>query len=268
MHPARLGNTVRLLIGRFVLVIGRVYGRSSPDTIRLSTMHRLLVPAVVLLLAAAGGAGAAPGPAVSIDNVSVRETNFDIVAVLTATLSAPSAEPVTVRYSTADGTADASDYVRDSGTLTFAPGATQARVPVLIKGDALDEADETFFVDLDGARGTVTILDDLADRVPVQVLEATVDARWKVRGGYTRVSRLVVTHAPVEATVDVTCRGGGCPLRSRTATRSLTSLFARAKLRPGATVRITVDAPGQLGRRFAYKVRAGKQPLRTVSVLD
>jgi hypothetical protein len=106
-------------------------------------MHRLLATAVVLLLGAAGGAGAAPRPAVSIDNVSVRETNFDIVAVLTATLAAPSAEPVTVQYSTVDGTADATDYVHDSGTLTFAPGTTQVRVPVMIKGDALDEADET-----------------------------------------------------------------------------------------------------------------------------
>jgi hypothetical protein len=231
-------------------------------------MRGLLAFAVVLLLAAAGGAAAADRPAVSIDNVSVEETNFDVVAVLTAMLASPSPGPVTVQYSTADGTADATDYVPASGTLTFAPGTTQVRVPVLIKGDALDESDETFFVDVDGARGTVTIRDDIDDRVPVEVLEASVDARWSVHRRYTRVSRLVVTRAPATASIDVVCRGGGCPFRGRTAMRNLTRLFAGAKLRPGAAVQVTVDAPGQIGKRFGFKIRAGKQPLRTVSVLD
>jgi hypothetical protein len=231
-------------------------------------MRTLLVSAVVLLLAAAGGAGAAGSPAVSIDNVSEAERNFDTVAVLTARLASPSAETVTVHYSTADGTADATDYVPTSGTLTFAPGTTEVRLPVMIKGDALDESDETFFVDVDGARGAVTIIDDIRDRVPVQVLEASVAARWSVHRRYTRVSRLVVTRAPETAAIDVVCRGNGCPFRSRTATRNLTRLFTGAKLSPGAAVQVTVDAPGQIGRRFGFKIRAGKEPLRTVSVLN
>jgi Calx-beta domain len=229
--------------------------------------RRLFAPAVVLLLLGAGSAGAGT-PALSIDSVRTAETNFDTVAVLTATLASPSANPVTVQYATADGTADATDYVPTSGTLTFAPGQTQARIPVLIKGDALDEADETFFVDVDGARGTVTIVDDLRDRVPVHVLEAAIDARWNVQRRFTRVARLVVARAPATASIDVGCAGKGCPFRFKTATRALTGLFAGAKLRPGTVIQITVDAPGQIGKRFRYGVRAGKAPVRTVAALD
>jgi hypothetical protein len=227
-------------------------------------MPRLLVLAVVLLAVVGNADAAAP---VSIDDVRTQETNFDTVVVLTAALAAPSTEPVTVRYATADGTADATDYVPARGTLTFAPGATTARLPVLIKGDALDEADETFFVEVNGARGSVTIVDDVRDRLPVRVVEAAVDARWLVRRTFTRATRLVVDAAPTSM-VDVTCAGGGCPFRARTASRNLTRLFAGANLRPGAVVRITVDVPGQLGKRFGFKIRAGQRPLRTVAVLD
>jgi hypothetical protein len=137
----------------------------------------------------------------------------------------------------------------------------------MIKGDALDEDDETFFVDLNGARGTVTIVDDVRDRVPVRVVAAAVNARWNVQRRYTRATRLVV-NAPATAAVDVTCAGGGCPFRAGTATPNLTRLFAGAKLRPGAVVRITVDVPGEIGKRFSFKIRAGRQPVRTVAVLD
>ena len=200
---------------------------------------------------------------VSVDNVRVEETNVDTVAVLTATLPSAQSEPVTVHYATVDGTADATDYVPTEGTLTFAPGVTQMRVPVIIKGDALDESDEMFFVDVNGGRGTVTITDDVNDRVPVQVLEATVAARWRVHRTYTRVVRLRVTRAPANASIDVACRGGGCPFRFGVSTRRLEG----AKLRAGARVHVTVDAPGQIGRRFTFKIRAGKPPERSVSIL-
>ena len=211
---------------------------------------------------------AAAAIAFSIDNVTVRETNFDTVAVVTATLAAPSSEPVTVQYATADGTADATDYVPASGVVTFAPGATTARIPIFIKGDALDEEDETFFVDVDGVRGTVTIVDDLEDRLPVRVVAATVAARWQVQRRYTRATRLVVRGAPAIASIDVACSGGGCPFRFKTASRNLTPLFVGAKLRPRAVVQVTVDVPGELGKRFRFKMRAGKPPVRSVRVLD
>ena len=48
-----------------------------------------------------------------------------------STLSTASANPVTVGYSTANGTATAgADYTATSGTLTFAPGVTRRPSPV------------------------------------------------------------------------------------------------------------------------------------------
>ena len=62
-------------------------------------------------------------------------------------LSAASPQPVTAAWSTANQTAKAgSDYERGSGSVTFAPGQREAVVRVLIKGDRLREADETFRV--------------------------------------------------------------------------------------------------------------------------
>jgi chitinase len=62
-------------------------------------------------------------------------------------LSAASTSPVTVHFATADGTATAgSDYLAQSGTLTFAPGETQKQIQVAAIGDAAVEANEGFTV--------------------------------------------------------------------------------------------------------------------------
>lgn len=194
-------------------------------------------------------------PALAIADGTTIETNFDTVGTLDVSLSAPSADPVTVHWATADGTADATDYVPDSGTLTFAPGQTTAHLGVMIKGDGLDEPDETVFVDLSQAngatilraRGTLTIID--SDPPPIQLLDAWVDARWSVHRSYTRVTRFVI-HRPAETVLHVRCRGGGCPLR------------IGGKLRPGVLVDVRIVAPFKplIGRVFQYRIRAGKAP--------
>ena len=87
------------------------------------------------------------------------------------TLSAASGQQVTVNYADA-GTGTASsgtDYTAlTAGTLTFAAGETSKTITVAVRGDALDEADETVEVKLSGAvnatiataTGTGTITDD------------------------------------------------------------------------------------------------------------
>jgi Calx-beta domain-containing protein len=194
-------------------------------------------------------------PALSIDDDTTLETNFDTIGTLEVTLSAPSADQVTLHWATADGTADATDYVPDSGTLAFAPGQTSTRVGVMIKGDALDEPDETIFVDLSAAsgatiaraRGTLTIID--SDPAPFRLLDAYVDARWSVYKRYTRVTRFDV-HRPRGTVVTLRCRGRGCPLR------------VGARLRPGALVAARIEAPYQplIGRVYRYRIRAAKPP--------
>ncbi len=122
-------------------------------------------------------------PSLSIADVTVIEgTAATTNAVFAVTLSAPSARSITVDWSTANGTAVAgSDYTAASGTLTFAPGTTSQTLTVLVTGDALDEANETFTVNLanptaatiaDGA-GLGTITDDDAPPA-VSIADATV----------------------------------------------------------------------------------------------
>ena len=96
-------------------------------------------------------------PDISISDVQLQEGNdralpeFQFVV----TLSAAATTNVTVDYSTAPGTANASDFVAKSGTLTFQPGETSKTVDIEVRGDEIVESDETFFVDLSNAVGGV-----------------------------------------------------------------------------------------------------------------
>src|SRR5262249_12843336 len=70
-------------------------------------------------------------------------------ATFTVSLSGPSGLPVSVDYSTADGSAMAGDdYTPQSGRLTFAPGETTKSISVSVLGASGDELDETFLLDL------------------------------------------------------------------------------------------------------------------------
>src|SRR6185436_6173530 len=96
-------------------------------------------------------------PSLSIDDVSVNENAG--TATFTVTLSAASGQAVSVNYSMSDGTAtDGNDYTAGSGTLNFAAGVTSQTITVPILNDALDEADETYTVNLSGA-SNATIAD-------------------------------------------------------------------------------------------------------------
>ena len=112
---------------------------------------------------------ARPLPALAIADSSAAEAAGRVS--FTVTLSRPSAERVTVRYATADGTATAgADYSAvTGGALTFAAGDTAATITVTIVADARDEPEaETFTVTLSEPRharladatATGTIFDD------------------------------------------------------------------------------------------------------------
>ena len=105
-------------------------------------------------------------------------------ATFTVSLSGAVASPVTVNWSTSDGTAMAgSDYLSDSGTVTFpAESTTPLTIEVMTSRDDLAEADETFTVTVTASGlpagvslGTatttlITIIDD--DMVEVSVPSA------------------------------------------------------------------------------------------------
>ena len=87
-------------------------------------------------------------PSLTINDVTVREANSgaNTTATFTLKLSPASNQAVTVKYATANGTAVApADYTAlPLTTLTFSPGQTAKTVTVAVRGDALDEAAETF----------------------------------------------------------------------------------------------------------------------------
>jgi hypothetical protein len=98
----------------------------------------------------------AEGPSLSIsDATALEHSDGSSFALFLVTLSAPSAQPVTVAYATADGTATAGsgDYVAASGTLSFKAGATLRPILVRVNGDARLEGDETFLVNLAAPSG-------------------------------------------------------------------------------------------------------------------
>jgi uncharacterized repeat protein (TIGR01451 family) len=109
----------------------------------------------------------------SVDDVSVAEGDTGTIdAVFTVALSSPSIGTVTVDYQSADLSATApDDYQSASGTLTFSPGDTTEQVTIPVNGDAIDESDEQFVLELFNptnatiarGRGIGTILDDDAE---------------------------------------------------------------------------------------------------------
>ena len=95
-------------------------------------------------------------PELSIANVrdvegDVGQKSVEVMVVL----SQVSSGPVTVAYSTKDGTASAagSDYVSANGSVTFAKGEMMKRIVVSIIGDVVCEPDETFEIFLSDPSG-------------------------------------------------------------------------------------------------------------------
>ena len=108
-------------------------------------------------------------PSVSINDVTITEGNADKNATFTITLSAPSGQTISINAIPFNGSARSPfDYVSGGIRLIFAEGETVKTFSVPVKGDLLDEPDETFFVILSSAvncsvgraRATGTIVDN------------------------------------------------------------------------------------------------------------
>jgi glucose/arabinose dehydrogenase len=129
-------------------------------------------------------------PSIIVSDVVLKEGNTGTVnAVFTISLSGVSEQPITVRYTTIDGTATApDDYIAIAQTLvTFAPGERSKQVAVAVRDDTIDEPDETFellLTDATGAaiadaRGKCAILDN--DPAPKLIIADL--AVWELNTG-------------------------------------------------------------------------------------
>jgi hypothetical protein len=186
-----------------------------------------------------------PIPDVSIDDQSIAEGDTGTSTLtFNVSLSHPSADTVTVEYTTNDGTATAadSDYVAASGTLTFDPGQTAKTVDVTVNGDTTHEADETFTVDLsnpgnagiaDGS-GLGTITND--DHVP----DISIDDQSITEGnaGTSTLTFNVALSNPSDqiVTVDYTTKDG----TATTADSDYAAASGTLTFNPGQTTK-TVD---------------------------
>ena len=97
-------------------------------------------------------------PAIEVNDGTVAEPATGTAnALFTVALSHPYTHPVTVSFTTADGTAIAGDdYTTTGGAVTFDAGQIVQTISVPVPADAIaGEGDETFFVNLSGASGGV-----------------------------------------------------------------------------------------------------------------
>lgn len=108
----------------------------------------------------------APLPLISLVNTNVDESAG--VATVQVTLDHPYSQPVSVRFTTGNGTAASGlDYAPTNGLLIFPPNITTASFAVSVFSDAQPEVNETVLIQFSdatnaiaGAPGTITILDD------------------------------------------------------------------------------------------------------------
>ena len=147
------------------------------------------------------------------EGAGATTTTTDIVIALSTT----SALPVSVDYSTSDGSATVSggDYVATSGTLTIPAGDTTGTIQATINGDDFFEANEAFTVTLSDATTTgstvtttqptttVTIVDD--DPPPVlSVADLTVSET----NGNANVTVSLDIPASLDVSADVMTQDG------------------------------------------------------------
>lgn len=142
-----------------------------------------------------GGTPPPPPPAARIDDVTVTEGDSGTTpATFTVTLDRPAPSGgASVTASTANGTATApADYEARTGvTVTVPAGATTAQFTVQVKGDVVDEPNETFSVNLTSPTGMTvadgqgigTIVDD--DRNGTFACRAS---SMRLNGGETAVA--------------------------------------------------------------------------------
>jgi aryl-phospho-beta-D-glucosidase BglC (GH1 family) len=226
--------------------------------------------AFTLLLSRARGAslgdGSATGtilnddtpPALSISDAQVTEGNAGSRQMLfTVSLSQAAAGPVSVTYTTQDGTALAgSDFTAASGTLSFAAGETSKTIAVTIQGDTEVEADESLALLLDTATGATiadgtgsgTILnDDVPPVMTIMGAQVTEGAAGTQQMLFTvALSRAVGT--PVSVTY--TTQNGSATAGSDFVAASGTLSFAAGETSKTIAVDILGDAAVEADEAF------------------
>lgn len=220
------------------------------------TLSNLVAPAgipagaITLGTAGAGTINNDDGATMNIAGNSIVEGNAGTsVLNFTVSLTATNKDPVTVNFATANGTATAgSDYVANSGVLTFPANTLSQTIAVTINGDTLLESDETFTVTLSGATGatlgtavaTGTITND--DTAALSVADAsTIEGNTNI--GLNRLSFVVslIGNSASPITVNYTTSSGTAMAVLDYTTTSGTLTFAPGETSKTVNVPVTPD---------------------------
>ena len=190
-----------------------------------------------------------------VDDVYVDESRP--FAQFTIRLTEPSTVPVSFSYNNSNETAlNGSDYVAQSGTLTFAPGQTVLTLDIPLIGNALPEGTELFTLNLFSpvnstiatpfAQAIVLDNDQPSGTPVVRVSDQTVD---EAAG---KVSFVVTLDKPSTGVVSVnyaTVNGTALAGSDFTALATQTLTFAPGEVSKVVTVNLLNDAVAE-GREY------------------
>jgi len=149
---------VNRIIGKISL-FGCATARPFHGSIATAAVRTLMACLLITGMSGPSVAVAQTTPTLSISDASITEGNSGTKNLgFTITLTPAATGTVTVRASTADGTAlTGSDYNGGTQTVTFTAGQTSKTGSVGIRGDALSEGDEIFYVNLTSPTGGAVI---------------------------------------------------------------------------------------------------------------
>src|SRR5262245_15963232 len=208
----------------------------------------------------AGGQGLATilddEPRITISDRTVTEGNTGSVsATFTVTLSHVYDEDVVVPYTTANGSATAgSDYMAASASVIIPAGLTSNTFTVMVIGDRVSEATETYYVNLGSpanaaivdAQGVGTVLDD-EPRVSINDVTTKEGNSGLTAFAFT-VSLSVAYDVPV--TVDYATADGTATAGSDYQAASETLTFAPGETSKTITVLVNGDRVAEPNETF------------------
>ncbi len=214
------GETAQNITVPILARTGSAPARSFTVTLGTPTNATVAQRTGVVTIGASGAKAAAPKISASPNTTVSRAAGY---VDLPVTLKAPGVNPVTVNYTTANGTSSSNSfcngtgygYVGYSGSLTFEPGVTTevVRVPLLNCGQT---AKATFFLDLSDnssdstiarAKTTITVVPKVSNPGAPRTVTAvggngtaTVDFDAPVSDGGSAIYSYTVTASPGGAT--------------------------------------------------------------------
>ena len=205
---------------------------------------------------------------ISVGDVTLAEGNAGQTEFrFTVSLDTAQAAPVTVDFTTADGTATApDDYAATVGTLTFAAGETAKTVTVQVNGDTNAEPNETFNVNLANATGNATIADaqgvgtivndDQVVIVPPSRISINDVTTAEGNAGQTafRFTVSLDTPQPDPMTIDFATADGTATAPSDYAANSGTVTFAPGDTSATVTVQVNGDTRKELNETFTVNL--------------